>query len=196
MKVEILERTKLYQGFVQLEQIRLRHERFDGQMSPAIALETVTREHDSVAILPYDPQTDTVILIRQFRIGAYLAGEAGWCVEIVAGHCTSADIVANARREVLEEIGWEVSALQPILHYYPSPNFSNERLHLFLGLIDSTRQARPGGGLCDENEDIQILPLSFTQAMNLVNTGQISTSPTLLSMQWLAQHRGTLRQQA
>ena len=196
MKVEILERTELYRGFVRLEQIRLRHERFDGQMSPTMALEIISRHHDSVAVLPYDPRTDTVILIRQFRIGAYLAGETGWCVEIVAGHCIDPDIPANARREVLEEIGWEVTELQPIVRYYPSPNFSNERLHLFLGIIDSQNRARPGGGLLQENEDIQAFPLSFDQALHLVDTGQLSNSPTLLGMQWLAQHRDALRQQA
>ncbi|MBF0583769.1 MAG: NUDIX domain-containing protein [Magnetococcales bacterium] len=192
MKVEILERTDLHRGWVHLENIRLRYQRFDGRMTPEIQLETLSRTH-SVAVLPYDPVTDTVILIRQFRIGAYLAGEPGWCLEIVAGNCVDNDFPANARREVLEEVGWTVTELRPILSYFTSPNLSNERLHLFLGIIDSTNRADSGGGLLHEHEDIQVLPMPFSQAMARAAAGEFNTSPSILAMQWLAQHRDALR---
>ncbi|MEO5362422.1 MAG: NUDIX domain-containing protein [Magnetococcus sp. DMHC-8] len=195
MKAEILNRTELYRGFVRLEKIRLRYQRFDGQMSPEMDSDVLLRS-DSVAVLPYDPVTDMVILIRQFRIGAYLAGERQWSLEIVAGGCTDDDWEANARREVLEEIGWEVASLHPIATYYSCPNLTNERVCLFLGIIDSTNRSSPGGGLLHENEDIQTLPMPFSQAMALLDTGQLNNSPVFMSMQWLARHRDTVRQQA
>lgn len=194
MKVEILERTKLHQGWNRLENIRLRYQRFDGQMSQEIQLETLLRG-DSVTVLPYDPKTDTVILIRQFRIGAYLAEGEGWCLEIVAGNCADADIQANARREVLEETGWTVTELRPIFTYYTCPNLSTERIHLFLGIIDSNNPTDAGGGLLNENEDIQVLPMSFAEAMALATDGLLHNSPSLMAMQWLAQHRDALRQE-
>lgn len=194
MKVDILERTELYQGWNRLENIRLRYQRFDGKMSQELQLETLLRG-ESVTVLPYDPKTDTVILIRQFRIGAYLTEGEGWCLEIVAGHCSDADIQANARREVLEETGWTVIELRPIVTYYTCPNLSTERIHLFLGIVDSNTPTDAGGGLLDENEDIQVLPMPFSQAMALAAAGKFNTAPSLLAMQWLAQHRDRLRQE-
>ncbi|MEO5340200.1 MAG: NUDIX domain-containing protein [Magnetococcus sp. MYC-9] len=193
MKVEILERTKLHQGFVRLEKIRLRYQRFSGQMSQEVSWETLLRS-DSVAVLPYDPERDTVVLSRQFRLGPHLAGEQGWCLEIVAGGCSETDIHHDARREVLEEIGWEVTQLQHIVTYYPAPHLSIERVHLFLGIIDSRHQAAPGGGLLHEDEDIEVLPMPFAQAMQLLHDGQISNSPAYMGLHWLAQHRQALRQ--
>ncbi|MEO5353797.1 MAG: NUDIX domain-containing protein [Magnetococcus sp. XQGC-1] len=194
MKVDVLSRTELHRGFLGLEKIRLRYQRFDGQMSPEVDLEIMVR-NDSVAVLPYDPRRDMVILIRQFRVGIHLAGEPGWSLEIVAGGCMDQDLPANARRELLEEIGWEAIALQPMLSVYPTPHISKERLHLFLAIIDSEKRSAPGGGLLSENEDIQIVPMPFSQAMERVVAGQFDNPTILLGMHWLARHREALRQQ-
>lgn len=80
--------------------------------------------------------------------------------------------------------------------YYMSPNASNERLRLFLGVVDSDKPSAPGGGLLHENEDIQVVPMPFDQAMDWMATGQINTGPAILGLHWLARHRAELRRQA
>ncbi len=196
MKVEILQRRSLHQGFCSLETIQMRYQRFDGSMSQTLEWETLVRD-DSVAVVTYDPKQDVVVLIRQFRIGPYLAQQPSWCLEIVAGMCVEGeDLAVTAVREVMEEIGWQVIDLRPIVSYYVSPNISNERLHLFLGLIDSDRPSAHGGGLPHENEDIQVVPVAYAQAIEWMTTGQIQNSPALIGLSWLMQHRDELRREA
>lgn len=196
MKVDILAREEIHRGFFRLEKIRLRFQRFDGKMSREVAWETLVRD-DAVAVVLYDPRADVVILIRQFRLGAYLAEDAGWCVEIVAGNCPVAtDFAAAARREVREETGWEVRDLHAIASYYVSPNASTERLHLYLGVIDSRARSESGGGLLHEDEDIQVLPLPFEEVMAWMAAGRINTGTALLGLHWLALHRQELRQRS
>ncbi len=68
-KVEIKKRLAAFQGFFRLEKFRLRHSLFAGGMSEEMSRELFVRGH-AVAMLPYDPDLDQVVLIEQFRIGA------------------------------------------------------------------------------------------------------------------------------
>ena len=66
--VEILKRRRGYSGFFQIDIYQLRHRLYNGDMSPPLQRELFERG-DAVALLPYDPQRDAVVLIEQFRIG-------------------------------------------------------------------------------------------------------------------------------
>ena len=80
MKWEILKRQQLYRGFFAFLRYRLRHTRFDGGLSDPIEREVLS-QRPAVAVLPYDPQRDRVVLIEQFRIGA-LAAAGGPSIRI------------------------------------------------------------------------------------------------------------------
>ena len=82
--VEIIAREQKYGGYAKIEQFTLRHSLFAGGWSRPITRELIERGH-AVAVLPYDPVRDEVILIRQFRMGAWGAGDPPWMVETVAG---------------------------------------------------------------------------------------------------------------
>ena len=82
--VEVLEQRVAYQGFFRMENYRLRHRLYGGEMSPVIVRELFERGH-AVAVLPYDPRHDEVVLLEQFRIGALEAPGGPWLVEIIAG---------------------------------------------------------------------------------------------------------------
>ncbi len=192
MKVRILESTTTHEGFFRLLQIRLQYQRFDGRMSRPVVLESLERG-EAVTILLYDPARDVLGLIRQFRIGPHLAGERGWVLEMVAGTCDGeTDHQATARREVLEETGWKPYALEKISSFYLSPSGSTERIHLYLGLFDSS-QPPDACGLEQEDEDIQPLTMPFEEAWQRMEAGEINAATPILAMQWLAMNRDRLR---
>ncbi len=71
--VELVEKTTPYDGYFRIGRYRLRHRRFDGGWTEVIDREVFDRGRAAV-VLPYDPARDAVVLIEQFRIGAYAAG--------------------------------------------------------------------------------------------------------------------------
>ena len=103
--VEIVDRELCYQGFFRLERVRLRHSLHRGGMSPVLVRETLEKG-DVVAVLPYDPVADTVVMIEQFRVGAIGAPRGAWLLEIVAGLMEPGEQPDDvARREATEEAG-------------------------------------------------------------------------------------------
>ncbi|MEO5367304.1 MAG: NUDIX domain-containing protein [Magnetococcus sp. WYHC-3] len=196
MKVDIQQIKTTHRGFLHLEEVRLRHQRFDGSMTPPLMREHVRRP-DSAAVVLYDPRTDSVVLIRQFRIGPYLAGAGGWQWEIVAGMADGQDqgLEQLARREALEEAGFALEQVRPMLRFFPSPGVSNESVQLFLGVVDSRCPVDKGGGLDHEGEDIAVHVLPGDEVAAMVATGQIDNATALLGLMWLLARREGLRRE-
>ncbi|MDQ7070324.1 MAG: hypothetical protein Q9M48_06240 [Rhodobacterales bacterium] len=89
-----------------------------------------------------------------------------------------------------------MKSLEKIANYYPTPGYSTEYFHTFLGLCDLSDCGARIGGLESEGEDIQTHILGFGQAMDLVTTGEADNGPLVLSLLWLARERSRLRAQA
>ncbi len=190
--VEVLKRETVYQGYYRVGRYELRHRLFAGGFGAPVDREVLERG-EAVAVLPYDPVRDQVVLIEQFRIGGYVTGEAPWMLEIPAGAVDHGEAVeAAARREVLEEAGLRLSRLWPVLRYYTSPGTLSERIIVFCAPVDA---GDAGGihGLADENEDIRVAVMPFAEAMAAVNDGRIVASPAVIALQWLALNRDRLR---
>ena len=66
---QVLERNVEYKGFFSLVKLSLKHRLFDGGWSQPMTREIFERG-DAVAVLPWDPIRDEVILVEQFRPGA------------------------------------------------------------------------------------------------------------------------------
>src|SRR4051812_32500623 len=67
-RVEIVERKRVYDGFFKLDVARVHHELFRGGMSAELKREIFV-QRQAVAVLPYDPRADRVVLVEQFRAG-------------------------------------------------------------------------------------------------------------------------------
>ena len=82
--IEIREKIAAYQGYFRIDRYRLRHRLHAGGWSAEMTREVFERCH-AAAVLPYDPIRDEVVLIEQFRVGAYAAGWSPWLTEVIAG---------------------------------------------------------------------------------------------------------------
>ena len=190
--VEVLERTIPYDGYFRIEAYRLRHRRFGGGWTEVMTRELFERGHAAV-VLPYDPARDRVVLIEQFRIGAYAAGLAPWMIEAVAGIIEPGEVPEEVvRREALEEAGCAITALEAIGTVMASPGGSSEILHLYCGRVDSEGV---GGlhGLADEHEDIRAFSLPLDAALERLARGEIVNGNAVMTLQWLALNRARLK---
>ncbi|MCB1742606.1 MAG: NUDIX domain-containing protein [Gammaproteobacteria bacterium] len=190
--VEVLERQVVHGGHCKVVEYRLRHRRFDGGQSPVLSREVVDRG-PVVAVLPVDVRRDELVLIEQFRAGAFAAGCPPWQLECVAGFIEPGETPDDvARRETMEECGRVVGRLKPIASYLSSPGGSAETVALYCAEIDT---ADAGGlhGLAEEGEDIKVHVYSVAGALELLARGHISNAKTFIALQWLAMHHDTLK---
>lgn len=190
--VEIIKKEAVYNGYFRINRYTLRHGLFAGGMSGTITREVFERGH-AVGLLPYDPVHDAVVLIEQFRIGAYVAGMEPWLVEIVAGIIEDGEAPDDvARRETLEEAGLTISELLPMCTYAVSPGGASESVRVFLGRVDSTHA---GGihGLNSEDEDIRVTAMPWSDAKRLLDDGKVTNALGIIALQWFALHRDEVR---
>ncbi len=183
MDVKILEEKACYQGFFTMKKLSLQHKLFNGGWGQPLTRELFERG-EAAAVLLYDPALDVVVLTEQFRIGA-LNEPSPWIFELVAGMIEPGESPQDvAIRETQEESGAVITQLTPICQYLVSPGGTNEKLHVFMALVDSTHI---GGvhGLSNEGEDILVHKISRQQAFKAVTNGAINNAATIIALQWL-----------
>ena len=181
---------------VQVDDLQFR--RFDGSLSPVVRRAGFMMA-DAVTVLPYDPVRDCVLLVEQFRYGAYMRGVANaWTLEPIAGRIDgSEEPVAAALREMAEEARLELreSDLRAIGGSYPSPGAISEFLYHFIAICDLPASAEGVAGLESEAEDIRSHVVPFERLMQMIQTGEAQNGPLIQSAYWLALNRAGLRPQ-
>jgi len=183
--VSIEQRKYILEDVFKVEEAYLRYEKFDGEMSGTVRRISLERG-DSVSILIYNTRTDRIILISQFRYPSYKSGH-GWLLETIAGIVESGETPeASARREVQEEAGLDVTSLEHIATFFPSPGGSSERIYLFYSEVsrdpDSFGEI---GGLPCEGEDIKSYEVTLEEALEKIKSGEIMDAKTILGIFWL-----------
>lgn len=189
---EIIEKSVCYEGFFRLKRYRLRHELFAGGWGHEIVRELLERGH-AAAVLLYDPDLDSVVMIEQFRIGALETPGGPWLLEVVAGIVEDGeDPQTVVRREALEEAGCTIRDLLPISIFTMSPGGCSEHIHLFCGRVDA-RNAGGIHGLAEEGEDIRVRLVKCSEMQELLEEGIICNATAMIAIQWLVLHREELR---
>jgi len=188
MKVDIISRKLVFDGFFKLEEAELRFEKWDGTMG-----DVVTRLHlergDSAAALIWNVDRRKIILVSQFKYPAYAKGP-GWITETVAGIVDPGERPEDALlREVLEEAGYQIGlkAATQIGTFYVSPGGSSERIFLYYVEVHDADKIEAGGGLASEQEDIRLVEMSIDEARNAVSRFIIQDAKTLVGLCWLFQ---------
>ncbi|MDB5126593.1 GDP-mannose pyrophosphatase NudK [Mucilaginibacter sp.] len=147
---------------------------------------------NGATILLYNKANQTVILTRQFRMPTYLNGnEKGYMIETCAGLLDKDNPEDCIRKETEEETGYKISSVQKVFEAYMSPGSVTEILYFFTAEYTKDMKVSDGGGLEDETEHIEVLELPFTQALDMVKSGEIKDAKTMMLLQY-AQINGLL----
>lgn len=192
--VEVVDVTRAHVSFFATDQYRLRYRTIDGGMTRTM-LRTAFVQVDAAIVLPYDPVTDRVLFVEQFRMGPYARGDVDcWMLEPVAGMVDANETPEQAaRREMHEEAGITPERMIQVAASYPSPGGSTEYHTHFIAFCDLPDDHASVGGLEEEGEDLRLHILSYDVAMELLAQGAIRNTPAILCLMYLAKMRDSLR---
>ncbi len=182
-------------GHFRYELLTLRTETFAGKLSQPFKRE-VLRSGRAVAVLLYDPAAHRLILIEQFRVGAYLNHlPSAWILECVAGMVDDGETTeAAARREAKEETGCDVGKMEPIGAYLSSPGLSDELVTIYVGEVDASRAGGIHGHVA-EGEDIRTIIFTVDEALAAADDGAVVNIMAQVALLWFARHGDALRRQ-
>lgn len=188
----------VWNGRFPLRLVRFRNRRFDGSFSGIRTWELWHRGRAG-AVLPYDPVSDSVVLIDQFRLPAAAAGIDPVMVEVPAGLCSEGEEPGvTARREAEEEAGLNILRLHPIGDYLLTPGGSDERVALYAGEVRAPPADASGlasyAGLAAEHEDMRVRVWPAETAIEAALSGGMPNVVTAVALLWLAARRTWLRE--
>ena len=169
-RIEPLGGETLYEGrLVEVRSERFRHA--DGE----VVTREIVRHQGAVAVVAHDEEH--VWLVRQPR-EAVMEPDL---LELPAGRLDveGEEPLAAAQRELAEEIGFAARRWEPILSYYSSAGFTDERVFLFEARDLYEQHAESG-----EEERIEIVPWPLTALGDAI--AQCRDAKTLIGLQWLA----------
>lgn len=157
------------------------------------AIQVQTREAydrgNGATILLYNRAQKTVILTRQFRLPTYVNGNAdGMMIEACAGLLDKDNAEDCIKRETEEETGYKISAVKKVFEAYMSPGSVTEMLYFFVAEYSSEMKVNEGGGIAHEEENIEVLELSFDEALRMMANGQINDAKTIMLLQYAKLH--------
>jgi len=194
--VRIAHQETVYQGFYQVQKLKLQHRLFNGGWSKELQRELVVRL-PAVAVLMYDANSDEVVLIEQFRVGGMAHEDGPWQLEMVAGMIDTEETSEQvAVRECEEESGAMIaeSDLELVCKYLVTPGGSNESLAIFCAPVDAS-QLSGVHGLPTEGEDIQVQVIERQALWQMLQQGQLTNAATIIAAQWLQLHYPRLKTQ-
>lgn len=187
-RIAILEDKTLWKGWSHLRGITFDFFR-EGRAPHRLTWEVFQRR-EAVGILLHNVERDTVTLVRQLRIPVHLMGDHAYLLEVPAGFIDDGEKPLQAAlREALEETGYAVSKAAAAFAAYMSPGSVTEKVHCFYSPVTDADRITAGGGLEDEQEDIEVVELSFAEAMDMVEAGDIIDAKTIMLLQWAALRR-------
>lgn len=188
-KVIIHDENRVFDDHFKIDEAHLQFERFDGTMSEPVRRLCFERG-DSVAAVVRNRDTGEILLTEQFRYPTYEKGP-GWLVEAVAGAVEDGEAPEEAlRREVREEMGYEVAHAEPIATFYASPGGSSERILLYYAEVTEAGRVGAGGGAEAEHEDIRLVVLTPQALDARLAAGDLADAKTLVGLLWLKDRDG------
>ena len=183
--VQVLKTEVLSDNWYVLRKVTFRLRKRDGSW------EVQSREAydrgNGATILLYDQARRTVVLTQQFRLPTYVNGNAsGMLIEACAGLLDQDDPETCIAREAFEETGYEIRNPRKVMQAYMSPGSVTEILHFFVAEYSRVQRVSTGGGV--EEEDIEVMELSFEDALGRIASGEIRDGKTIMLLQYAALH--------
>ncbi len=162
---------------------------FDYQMPNGSWVKQTRESYDrgnGAAVLLYNTQRQSVILIKQFRMPSYMNGnDTGMMTEVCAGLLDGDDPVTCVIKEAEEETGYKIEDVEKVSSAYMSPGAVTEIVHLFIAAYRDDMKVSEGGGLDEEQEDITVHEIKFDEALMMIQSGEIKDAKTIMLLQHL-----------
>jgi GDP-mannose pyrophosphatase NudK len=181
-KVKILKTEILSDNWYTLNKVTFEYLKKNG------TVETQSREAydrgNGATILLYNKESKTVILTKQFRLPTYINGnEDGMMIEACAGLLDKDNPEDCIKRETEEELGYEISDVKKVFEVYMSPGSVTEILYFFIAEYSKSMKINDGGGLEEEQEEIDVLELDINKALEMIDSGEIKDAKTIMLLQ-------------
>ena len=127
---------------------------------------------EAVAIVPITDD-EQVIMLRQYR-----AAVNDWIYEIPAGRIEEGESIEEAaRRELIEETGYEPGILRRVISVYTAPGYSNEVLHILVA-----RKLRYVGAKPEAGEIIEVVKIPLNEALKFIIKEKIVDAKTVIAL--------------
>ena len=124
----------------------------------------------SVVIIPI--LNDKVILLKQYRPVINK-----WLYELPAGTLEHDDVIEEAKRELLEETGYEANEIKHLFKFYTSPGIITEVMHVVLA-----KNLNYKGRKLEEGEVINVELKSFEEIKNMIFKREIVDGKTIAAV--------------
>ena len=141
---------------------------------------------NGAAILLYDTERRTVVLVKQFRYPAFANGWNDLLIEVPAGILDDASPEDRIRAEAEEESGFRIRDVRRVFEAFMSPGSVTEKLYFFVGRYTPADRVNDGGGLKEDGEDIEMIEPTIEQALAMIERGEICDGKTIMLLQYAA----------
>ncbi|MEH3115122.1 GDP-mannose pyrophosphatase NudK [Pedobacter terrae] len=188
--INILDTKILSDNWYTLKKIRFEMIGVDGAKS-ILDREAYDRGNGATILL-YNKANQKIVLTRQFRLPTFINGnDTGYLIECCAGLLDQDNAEDCIRRETEEETGFRIEKVEKVFEAYMSPGSVTELLYFFVAAYSNDMKLHDGGGLQEENEDIEVLELPFEKAIDMMKSGEIRDGKTIMLLQY-AQLQGLM----
>ncbi len=141
----------------------------------------VVRHPGSAVIVPVFAD-GTVALVKQYRHPA-----VRYLLEIPAGTLDEGEKPeVGAARELEEELGVVAARMEKLSEFFVSPGFCEEKMWVYLATELTETSQR-----LDEDEVIEIVRLSLTEALEMISDGEIEDAKTIIGLMLAAPRIGS-----
>ncbi len=140
----------------------------------------VVHHPGSAVIIPVF-EDGTIALVRQYRHPA-----VRYLLEAPAGTLERGEAPeAGAARELEEELGYVAARLEKLTEFFVSPGFCEEKMWVYLATEMTKTEQR-----LENDEIVEVVRLPFSQALNMITTGEIDDAKTIIGVMLAAPRVG------
>lgn len=150
------------------------------------------KSFDSVAVLLYNEDFDSFLLVKQFRPPVYLNDKSKICTyELCAGIVDKdkpLDVIAQ--EEIDEECGYIVPLenIKKITSFYTNVGVSGGKQSLYFAKINESMKSHNGGGINDE--EIETMYLKIDEFKDFIYDESKAKTPGLMfSFMWFIENK-------
>lgn len=182
-KIRNIEKILLSDNWYTLSKVEFDYQNSHGQWISQ-ARESYDRGNGATVLL-YNKKMNTVVLIKQFRMPSYLNGnDTGMLIETCAGLLDGDDPETCVLKEAEEESGFRPKRAKKVFQAYMSPGAVTEIVHFYVAEYTDEDRVNLGGGLAEEQEEIEVIEIDFDKAIEMISTGDIVDAKTIMLLQY------------